>query len=105
MASNTNRALVLEGLFDYSDELEDAVLPGLVVAIATAQPAWMRQAAREMAEYDETDWDYLEWKWERDNALAEAQWESDMARMDDDGGPVFFDHHEIHWGLVEHWGL
>lgn len=105
MASNMNRAMVLEGLSDYSDSLEDAILPGLVAAIAAAQPAWMRQAAREMAEYDDFDWAYEDWKMERANAFYEAQWESDMARMDDDGGPVFFDHHEVHWGLADHWGM
>lgn len=105
MASTTDRALVLEGLSDYSDSLEDALMPGLIAAVATTIPAWMREAASYQWSDDWDDWGYLDWKMERDNALDEAEWESAMARMDDDGGPVFADHHEVHWGLAEHWML
>jgi len=74
-----------EGLNDYSDELEDAVLPRLIVALAAQEPAWMRQAARE---YDEVDWGYEDWKWEREFALAEQEYEEAMTRLDDDGAPA-----------------
>jgi len=80
--------MVLEGLADYSDQLEDAILPGLIAAIAAQEPAWMRQAAREMAEWDGFDWAYEEWKWERDFAQAEQEYEEAMIRLDDDGAPA-----------------
>ena len=95
----TERAMVLEGLADYSDELEDAVLPGLIVALAAQEPAWMRQAAREMAEYDNFDWAYEDWKWERDFAQAEREFDEAMTRMDDDGAPIHRDHWAWNWGL------
>jgi len=88
MTSMTAQALITEGLNDYSDELEDAVLPGLIVALAAQEPAWIRQARREMAEYDDFDWGYEDWKWERDFAQAEREYEEAMTRLDDDGAPA-----------------
>lgn len=95
-----NTAAVLEGLNDYSDELEDAVLPGLIVAIASQEPAWMRQAAYEVAHID---WDeysgYNRWLEKREWAEAEREFDEAMTRMDDDGAPVHRDHWAWSWGL------
>jgi hypothetical protein len=92
-------ALVLEGLNDYSDQLEDAVLPVLIVAIASQEPAWMREAARFRAIDDNYDWAYEDWKMERENARLAQEFADDMARMDNDGAPIHRDHIAWSWGL------
>lgn len=99
MAQSMNAVLISEGLSDYADELEDAVLPGLIVAFASQEPAWMRQAAREAAEFDGYDWAYEDWKMEREWAKAEQEFDADMTRMDDDGAPIHRDHWAWSWGL------
>jgi len=99
MSNTMSAARISEGLDDYSDELEDAVMPGLIVAIAAQQPAWMRQAAREIGEYDDFDWGYEEWKMEREWAKDEAEFDEAMTRMDDDGAPIHRDHWAWSWGL------
>jgi len=92
-----NTAIVLEGLNDYSDQLEDAVLPGLIVAIASQEPAWMRTAARFFD--DGIDWAYEDWKMDREWAEAEREFDETMTRMDDDGAPIHRDHWAWSWGL------
>jgi hypothetical protein len=79
---------ILEGLNDYSDQLWDSIEPGLVAMIAAQEPAWMREARREEAEFGGIDWAYEDWKWEREFAKAEAEYEEAMTRLDDDGAPI-----------------
>jgi hypothetical protein len=99
MNNMTARAAVAEGLDDYSDSLWDAIETSLIAVVASQEPAWMREARREMAEYDGFDWAYEDWKLERDWIAAEAEYDDAMLRMDDDGGPVTQDWWSYDWRI------